>query len=56
MLKERGLLNELHRRILEALQSGFPVCERPFAPLAERLGLTEETLIGRVARLLESKE
>lgn len=40
------------RRIINELQGGFPVCERPFAVAGERLGLTEEALLTRVERLL----
>ena len=35
-------MDELDRRIVNQLQGGFPLCERPFAEAAERLGLTAE--------------
>jgi DNA-binding Lrp family transcriptional regulator len=46
-------VDELDRHILNALQGGFPLCERPFAVAAQRLGTTEDTLIARMDRLLE---
>jgi siroheme decarboxylase len=44
-------MDELDRRIVNALQGGFPVCERPFAAAAEGLGMDETTLIARIAAL-----
>ena len=40
------------RRIVDAMQGGFPVCERPFAAAAAPLGLAEQELIDRIDRLL----
>lgn len=40
------------RAIINALQGGFPVCERPFAHAAADLGLAESDLIHRIERLL----
>lgn len=45
-------LDEVDRRIVNALQDGFPICERPFAAAAAPLGLSEEELIDRIERLL----
>jgi len=44
-------LDAVDRAIVNALQSGFPVCERPFAAAAAPLGLTENELIARVEHL-----
>jgi DNA-binding Lrp family transcriptional regulator len=41
----------LDRAIVNALQGGFPVCERPYAEAAARLGTSEEELLARLARL-----
>lgn len=41
------------RAILNALQGGFPVCERPFAAAAAGIGISEAELIERIARLRE---
>lgn len=42
------------RAIINALQGGFPLCDRPYARVAEGQGLTEEELLGRLAALLEA--
>lgn len=39
------------RTLLNILQSDFPLTERPFAALAERLGTTEADVLGRIGRL-----
>lgn len=40
-------------RIVNALQGGFPICERPFQAAAAALGLDEEALIAGIGALLE---
>lgn len=45
-------MDDLDRAILNHLQGGFPVCERPFARAAQELGTDERTLISRIERLL----
>jgi DNA-binding Lrp family transcriptional regulator len=45
-------IDDVDRAIINALQGGFPVCERPFKLAAETLGLDETTLITRIERLL----
>lgn len=47
------LLDALDRRIVNRLQDGFPICERPFAAVAEELETDEDILIARVDALLE---
>ena len=46
-------MDELDRRIVNALQGGFPLCERPFAAAAEGLGTDEPTLIARLRAMRE---
>lgn len=46
-------MDDLDRRIVNGLQGGFPVCERPFAAAAARLGCGEEELMRRIGRLLQ---
>lgn len=46
-------MDELERALINSLQGGFPLSERPFAEAAARLGCDEETLIERIRRLLE---
>lgn len=45
-------LDAVDKCILNALQGGFPVEPRPFARAASQLGLSEESLIARLDRLL----
>ena len=45
-------MNESRRAVINALQGGFPVCERPFMAAGEVLGLTEEELIAIIRDLL----
>ncbi len=47
-------LDDLDRRILDAVQTAFPLNERPFRVLGERLQLPEETLLTRLRALKES--
>jgi DNA-binding Lrp family transcriptional regulator len=46
-------MDHLDRRILDALQYDFPLSERPFEVLAERLGLDADLLWQRVERMIE---
>lgn len=45
-------MDELDRAILNRLQSGFPLCERPFAQVAQALGTGEDELLERLRRML----
>jgi DNA-binding Lrp family transcriptional regulator len=45
------MIDDTDRAIINALQGGFPVCDHPFAAAAEGMGLTEDDLIARIARL-----
>ena len=47
-------MNEREKLIINALQDGFPICERPFLAAAERLGLCEEELIEGLRDLLDA--
>ncbi len=48
-------LDATDRHIVNALQEGFPLSPRPYAEVADRLGLTEGDLIARLGRLLETR-
>ena len=48
-------LDVLDRRIINALQGGFPVTDEPFRAVAEALGLDEETLIARIEHMVARK-
>ena len=47
-------IDAVDRRIINALQGGFPVSPRPYAEAAERLGITEAELIERLEGLLDA--
>lgn len=47
-------IDETDRRIINALQAGFPIAPRPFAVAAEPLGLSEDELIARLAAMKTS--
>jgi len=46
-------MDELDRQIINQLQGGFPVCERPFQEVAEALDTTENELIARIQGMLD---
>ncbi len=48
------MIDATDRTIINRLQGGFPVCDRPFREVARRLGLEERALIDRIARLRQS--
>jgi len=48
-------LDEIDRRIIDTLQGEFPICDRPYAAAAERLGIEEGELIARLQSMLERK-
>ncbi|MCC7017223.1 MAG: AsnC family transcriptional regulator [Rhodospirillales bacterium] len=43
--------DDIDRRIVNALQGGFPVCGRPFRAAAEKIGLAEDELIARIGTM-----
>lgn len=48
-------LDAVDRAIVDRLQGGFPLCERPYAEAAEVLGIDEAELIARLQRLLDAR-
>ncbi len=46
-------MNDLQRRVLNALQGEFPVSEHPFAAAAGRIGTDEATLVECIGGMLE---
>ena len=44
-------LDDTDRAILNAVQSDFPLAPRPFAAIGEQLGLDEDEVVRRMARL-----
>jgi DNA-binding Lrp family transcriptional regulator len=51
---EADELDDLDRELLNAVQWDFPLEPRPFAVLADRLGVDEATVRGRVAKVKEA--
>ena len=48
-------LDSVDRRIIDELQGGFPLVERPYAEAAAGLGITEDDLLARLQHLLDDK-
>ena len=48
-------LDAVDRQIIDRLQGDFPLCERPYAAAAERLGIAEDELLVRLQRLLDAR-
>ncbi len=51
---EQVAIDDVDRLLLNNLQGGFPASHRPFAEVAERLGLAEDDVIARLRRLVET--
>jgi len=45
-------MDDLKRRLIDEWQGGFPLCERPFAVMAERLDASEEAVLRVLRELL----
>lgn len=50
-----AVLDDLDRRLINALQGGFPLSEEPYREVAEALGSTEAEVLVRLQRLLEQR-
>ena len=48
-------MDELDRRIVNTLQGGFPLCERPFEKAALDLQISEQELLCRMQKLLDER-
>ena len=48
-------MDELDRRIVNTLQGGFPLCERPFEKAAWDLQISEQELLSRMQKLLDER-
>ena len=47
------MLSDTDRRVIDVLQAGLPIVDRPFAALAPKVGMGEDELIATVTRLRE---
>ena len=48
-------MDPIDRQIVDTLQGGFPLCAAPYAQVAQQLGLSEDDLLQRLQRLLDTK-
>jgi DNA-binding Lrp family transcriptional regulator len=48
-------MDSIDRAIINRLQVGFPICDRPHLKVARQLGIAEEELIDRLGKLLDEK-
>lgn len=46
-------MDAVDRQLINSLQDGLAIVERPYAAIAEALGLSEDELLGRLQRLLD---
>ncbi len=50
-----AVIDATDRAIIDHLQGGFPICERPYAQAAAALGIGEDELLERLQRLLDAR-
>ncbi len=50
------MMDDIDRSIINNLQGGFPICDHPYAVVAERLGIGESDLLERLQQMLEKKQ
>jgi siroheme decarboxylase len=48
-------MDAVDKAIVNGLQGGFPICERPYREVAQQFGIGEEELIARLEKLLAEK-
>jgi siroheme decarboxylase len=48
-------MDDLDRALINALQGGFPICERPYAAVGAAFNLPEDEVIARLQRLLDQR-
>ncbi len=53
--REPVTLNSLEKLLINELQLGLPVCERPFAEIADKFVVSEQEVISTLNQLLENK-
>ncbi len=54
-MPEAAPIDAIDRAIIDHLQGGFPICERPYAEAAAGLGISEAALLERLQRLLDGR-
>ena len=48
-------LDEFDKRLLNQMQGGFPIVERPYAAVAQELGVGEDVVLKRVQELIDER-
>src|SRR4051812_40491283 len=48
-------LDEFDKRLLDVMQGSFPIVERPYAAVAEALGVKEDVVLRRIGELLDDR-
>lgn len=46
-------MDQLDRQLINLLQKGLPICEQPFAEVAQQLGSTEQEVLKRLQQMLD---
>ncbi len=47
-------MDEIDKKIINAMQNGFPICDAPYQQVAGQLNLTEHELLARLTILLDN--
>ena len=50
-----GLLDAQDQALVAAIQSGLPLCSRPYAEIGARIAMDEDEVIQRLQRMLQGK-
>ncbi|EXI82377.1 MAG: hypothetical protein AW10_00480 [Candidatus Accumulibacter appositus] len=54
-MPEAASIDAVDRAIIDSLQGGFPLCERPYAEVAGPLGISEDQLLERLQAMLDAR-
>ncbi len=54
-MREAARIDAIDRAIIDGLQGGFPICERPYAAVAASFGISETELLDRLQRMLAAR-
>ena len=50
------MIDPTDQAIINQLQNGFPICDRPYQEMADRFNITEQELILRLQQMLKQKQ
>ncbi|MCB1931887.1 AsnC family transcriptional regulator [Accumulibacter sp.] len=54
-MREAASIDAIDRAIIDGLQGGFPICERPYAEVARALEISEALLLERLQAMLDAR-